>query len=120
HRRAQHAGVTAISFERRLARPSGDFFLGNFLEVHRRDSRLHGIAQSRQDFVHEKSGAVHFFQFFRASQVNRHHFFQVPSGPSSAAQAGPVSSGSIAPRAPSARFAAPHARLRTRTSPPPS
>src|SRR5216684_7769778 len=37
HRRAQQAGITAISLERRLARSSGDFFLCKLLEVHRRD-----------------------------------------------------------------------------------
>src|SRR6266446_3007254 len=89
YRRAQHARITAISLERRLARSSGDFFLGNLLEVHRRYSRLYRASQRGQDFVHEKPGAVHLFQFFRASQVNRHQPFQGPfrtqfSGPNRA------------------------------------
>src|SRR5260370_10360843 len=40
HRSAQRARITTISLERRLARSPGDFFLGQLLEVHRRDSRL--------------------------------------------------------------------------------
>src|SRR5437870_6924875 len=83
HRGAQHAGITAISLECRLARSSGDFFLGKLLEVHRRYSRLYHTAQRGQDFVHEKPGAVHLFQLFRAPEVNRHRS-------SSAARPGPI------------------------------
>src|SRR5438034_395873 len=118
HRRAQHTGITAISLERCLARSSGDFFLGNLLEVHRRYSRLYRASQRGQDFVHEKPGAMHLFQLFRASQVNRHQSFQGPYGPNSAALTGLPSAGFIAPRHPSARFAAPRARPLPRTSPP--
>src|SRR5229473_1354217 len=75
HRRAQHAGIAAISLERRLARPPSDFFLGKLLEVHRRDSRLYRASQRGQDFVNDKPGAVHFFQLLRAPEVNRHQTF---------------------------------------------
>src|SRR6266849_5848988 len=79
HRGTQHAGITTISLERRLARSSGDFFPGKLLEVHRRYSRLYRASQRGQDLVHEKAGAVHLFQLFRASQVNRHlSLFQDP------------------------------------------
>src|SRR6267378_3407051 len=75
HRRAQHAGITAVTLERRLAWPPGDFFLGKLLEVHRRDSRLYRASQRGQDFVNDKPGAVHLFQLFRAPEVNRHQTF---------------------------------------------
>src|SRR6266567_4423095 len=109
HRRAQHAGITSISLERRLARSPGDFFLGKLLEVHRRYSRLYRTSQRRQNLVHEKARVVHLFQLFRASQMNRHQSF-------SGALAGPASAEFIAPRARSARFAAPGARLLPRSS----
>ncbi len=47
HRSAQRARIPAVPFERRLAGLSGDFFLGKLLEVHRRQSRPHRIAQRR-------------------------------------------------------------------------
>src|SRR5216683_5223605 len=110
HRRAQHAGIAAISLERRLARSSGDLFLGKLLEVHRRHSRLYRTSQRGQDFVHKKPGAVHLFQLFRASKMNRHQSF-------SRALTEPVSTSFIAPRARPARFAAPGGRLLPRSSP---
>src|SRR5260370_618572 len=72
HRRAQHAGITAISLERRLAWPPGDFFLGKLLEVHRRDSRFYGTSQRAQNLVNDNTGAVHLFQLSPASKINRH------------------------------------------------
>src|SRR6266849_2478381 len=44
HRSAQHARITTVSLERRLARPSSDFLLGKPLEVHRRQSGLHCVS----------------------------------------------------------------------------
>src|SRR5262249_20587701 len=53
-------------------RPSLDEPLGFFLEVHRGDSWLYKLPQSLQHFVDDESGAVHFFELFRAAQMNRH------------------------------------------------
>src|SRR5262249_29902891 len=72
HRRAEDAGITPVSFERRLARFLFDEPLGFFLKVHRRDSRLYKFPQRLQHFVDDKSGAVHFFELFRTAQMDRH------------------------------------------------
>src|SRR5262249_20141830 len=77
HRRAKHAGIPAVAFESRLARLSRDEPLGFFLEVHRRDSVLYKLLQSLQHLVDNQPGAMHFFELFRAAQMNRH----VPNAP---------------------------------------
>src|SRR5229473_3313056 len=53
HRRAQDAGITAISLERRLARPAGNFFLGQLLEVHRREARRGAFSRALLRFAGE-------------------------------------------------------------------
>src|SRR6202790_166411 len=78
HRGAEHARITAIPFERRMAWLAGDFFLGELLEVHRRQSGAHKTAQRRQNFVHEQASAVHLFQLIRASEMYRHLPFSQP------------------------------------------
>src|SRR5260370_1415264 len=72
HRSAQRGRIPAVALDRRLARLSGDFFLGQLFEVHRRNSRPHRSAQRRQAIVHDEPGAMHFFQLITAAQMNRH------------------------------------------------
>src|SRR5262249_37470352 len=50
HRRAEHARITAIAFEGRVPRFTGDVFLGDLLEVHRRHTRTHAGTQLVQHF----------------------------------------------------------------------
>src|SRR5712671_3474034 len=61
HRSAQRARIPTVPFECRLARLSGNFLLGQSLEVHRRQPRAHRIAQRRQYVVHNEPGTVHLF-----------------------------------------------------------
>src|ERR1051326_7784870 len=74
HRRAKHAWIAAIPLERRVSGFAGDFFLGKFLEVHRRHSRPHAGSQGVQHLMHDQTRTVHLANFVRAAQMYRHLF----------------------------------------------
>src|SRR5438128_1685488 len=72
HRGAKDAGITPVPLERRLAGLSRDEPFGFFFKVHRGNARRQKLTQSLHHIVDYQSRAVHFFQLFRAAQMNRH------------------------------------------------
>src|SRR5207244_8872924 len=77
---------------RGVPRPSGDFFLGQFLEVHRGHAGLDGASQRGQNVVDDEPCAVHFLELFGTSQVNRHPILlrAALACPTSAARSAPA------------------------------